>query len=375
MPDFFVPNNVLAAGTKSLAGILNLVYPDDILILGNDGESDVLSARLIVGAEDIVSASAAQDATVLRIGTQSNSSYIKSEVSGTGSYVPLGIWVGGSSRITIATNGYIGVGINNPLVPLHVVRGDNGYVAYFQKTGSGSFGIYINDTAVQFGSNNNTPIAILRNGAQVIYVDNSNNVGISTLTPTARLHSFVSDNTVAGIFERGSGSIFAIAPGTISTSIGNQTDHPLYIITNNVHAVAILSNGNVGIGTDTPGYKLDISGDFHITGGSIFDDSITCAAIIQGGAIISTGQLQAQDGMIITNNGIITGSLLVGANAGCDLSAILEARSTTRGFLPPRMSTAEKNAISSPAGGLVVFDEDLVKLCVYTGVWETITSA
>jgi hypothetical protein len=57
-----------------------------------------------------------------------------------------------------------------------------------------------------------------------------------------------------------------------------------------------------------------------------------------------------------------------------DGSAILQADSTTQGFLPPRMTTTQKNAITSPANGLVIFDTTLNKLCVYTTVWETVTS-
>jgi len=56
-------------------------------------------------------------------------------------------------------------------------------------------------------------------------------------------------------------------------------------------------------------------------------------------------------------------------------SAQLEIVSTTRGFLPPRMTTTQKNAIGTPAAGLIVFDTTLAKLCVYSGTaWETITS-
>lgn len=55
-------------------------------------------------------------------------------------------------------------------------------------------------------------------------------------------------------------------------------------------------------------------------------------------------------------------------------SAVLEVQSTTMGFLPPRMTTTQKNAITSPAAGLIVYDTTLNKLCVYTTAWETITS-
>jgi hypothetical protein len=55
-------------------------------------------------------------------------------------------------------------------------------------------------------------------------------------------------------------------------------------------------------------------------------------------------------------------------------SALVQMTSTTKGFLPPRMTTTQKNAITSPAAGLVVYDTTLAKLCLYTTAWETITS-
>ena len=50
-----------------------------------------------------------------------------------------------------------------------------------------------------------------------------------------------------------------------------------------------------------------------------------------------------------------------------DASAKLQVDSTTQGFLPPRMTTTQKNAISSPASGLMVYDTDTNKLCCYNG--------
>jgi hypothetical protein len=71
-----------------------------------------------------------------------------------------------------------------------------------------------------------------------------------------------------------------------------------------------------------------------------------------------------------------TGSTRVGLTSNpTTSSAMLEVVSTTKGFLPPVMTTTQKNAIASPATGLVVFDTTLNKLCVFVSPsWQTITS-
>ena len=54
-------------------------------------------------------------------------------------------------------------------------------------------------------------------------------------------------------------------------------------------------------------------------------------------------------------------------------SALLDVSSTTKGFLPPRMTNAQMVAISSPAAGLVVYDTTNNKLNVYDGTnWVTL---
>jgi hypothetical protein len=71
-------------------------------------------------------------------------------------------------------------------------------------------------------------------------------------------------------------------------------------------------------------------------------------------------------------------SVLIGditTGNGTVYNAILRCDSTDKGFMPPRMTTTQKNAIASPTAGLMVFDTTLAKLCVYSGTaWETITS-
>lgn len=57
----------------------------------------------------------------------------------------------------------------------------------------------------------------------------------------------------------------------------------------------------------------------------------------------------------------------IGSQSAPVATAQLQVDSTTKGFLPPRMTTTEKNAIATPAAGLVVYDTTTNKLCCYNG--------
>ena len=55
-----------------------------------------------------------------------------------------------------------------------------------------------------------------------------------------------------------------------------------------------------------------------------------------------------------------------------DNSAMLDVKSTAKGFLPPRMTTAQRNAIASPAEGLIISNTDEKALNVYNGMaWKS----
>ena len=56
----------------------------------------------------------------------------------------------------------------------------------------------------------------------------------------------------------------------------------------------------------------------------------------------------------ITNSG----KVIVGSSSESSPSAILEASSTSKGFLPPRMTYAQRNSIANPANGLMIFCSD-----------------
>jgi hypothetical protein len=57
----------------------------------------------------------------------------------------------------------------------------------------------------------------------------------------------------------------------------------------------------------------------------------------------------------ILSSATVNGKVIVGASSEASSSAVLEASSTTQGFLPPRMTAAQRDAISSKVAGLVVW--------------------
>lgn len=109
------------------------------------------------------------------------------------------------------------------------------------------------------------------------------------------------------------------------------------------------------------------------------DIYFACSSTITNMYLYSTGNLVLQNGGTFVDAGYrfdvngtarVSGKLSVGTPSAA--SATLEVTSTTQGFLPPRMTTTERNAIASPANGLVVYDTTLNAKCFYDGAtWRT----
>jgi hypothetical protein len=164
-----------------------------------------------------------------------------------------------------------------------------------------------------------------------------------------------------------------------------------------VEAMRINSLSNVGIGTASPANPLNIVRDNTAFRGQLslqtvsaanfaqltfYDQTTLSGQIFQGYGVDKAIKIvnPLAHGIAFSTSDTERMRIDSAGNVGIgtttpNASALLDVQSTTKGVRMPNMTTTEKNAIASPAAGLMVFDTTLSKLAVYTGAaWETITS-
>jgi len=156
-------------------------------------------------------------------------------------------------------------------------------------------------------------------------------------------------------------------------------------------AVNTTGHDNVSIGenslpNNTTGYSnvaLGTSAGSNIIGGSfntlIGSSTSTLTASDINSTVIGFGANGLGSNTTVLGTGAtvktaIYGNLLLGTTTDV-ASSRLTVNSTTQGFLPPRMTTTEKNAIGTPAIGLIVYDTTLLALYQYNGsAWVVVGS-
>lgn len=188
----------------------------------------------------------------------------------------------------------------------------------------------------------------------------TNNYGfVSNIPAAANRYNIYSSGTATNYFA-GSTGVGTIAPQTKLEVAESSSGNTVQVIRlTNANSTA---NTGAGIQWNLSAASTTLNGEV-----SVYRD--TAASGIMLFKILNINTATLAEAMRIDSVGN------VGIGAAANASALLDVQSTTKGVRMPNMTTTQKNAIASPAAGLMVFDTTLAKLCVYTGAaWQTITS-
>jgi hypothetical protein len=208
-----------------------------------------------------------------------------------GNLAPIVFDTGSTERMRIDASGNVGIGTSSPTAKLTVAGAGSVWTtvqntastadAFFQAQttlGSGYFGI--SPTGQYMYTADSIPLLFSTAATERMRIDSAGNVGIGTSTPVAPLQ--VSNNLPVLVLDeldgtsthrqtwmlrngneyqlqtRTSTGTFAGLDYVMPTGSSGATAHVWY--TANTEKVRIDSAGNVGIGTSTPGDKLEIGG-------------------------------------------------------------------------------------------------------------------
>ena len=328
-----------------------------------------------------------------------------------------------SEKMRITSTGNVGIGTTSPSEKLEVdgkikVTAANNASIILQETGEEEYEIRAAGSGLFFKNDGNNQFALDQTGnilfyktdgsVGLTYKGSSGNVGIGTSSPSEKLHvegaSYFSDVIGAGVTSPSSTySIDASKALRIQSSApflelvesdssnqrwavfglgGNLTfrditgsTYPFTIEKQTpTDSLYLDSSGNVGIGTTSPGYKLDVvGGKIQVNdGGATWFGSDSTGGFIRTFNGNTFRFLDSGNGENMRIDS--SGNVGIGTTAP-NASALLDVSSTTKGVLLPRMNTTQINAISSPAEGLTVYNTVLSTLCFFNGVsWQKVTS-
>jgi hypothetical protein len=207
--------------------------------------------------------------------------------SGTTNYIPKftsSSAIGNSQIFDNGTN--VGIGTASPITG-NRLQVDGGYVSVRGVLGGGG-GFYLshpNTTNADartwgfgasisafgdFGINQSNakdgdPITA---GTSRFYISNTGNVGIGTTSPGAKLDIYGgAAGTITNLQVGNASTAFVFGvDGANNPQIRTAQSVPILFYTANAERMRITSGGDVGIGTASPAYKLDVTGDIRATG-------------------------------------------------------------------------------------------------------------
>ena len=207
------------------------------------------------------------NASRLRLQINASAAEIVSDIAGTGTYLPLTMYTGGSERLRIDTSGNVGIGTTSGGARLQITTSGAGGQLSLNTATNG--GIAVTDGTVNtiiynstggvssFGTTTNHPLQIYTNNSAKVTIDTSGNVGFGTANPSAQFEVYNASTARIRINSNTSTADFAQNGTTLYVS--NNANGPMLLQTNNTERMRIDSSGNVGIGTSSPSQKLNIA--------------------------------------------------------------------------------------------------------------------
>jgi hypothetical protein len=275
----------------------------------------------------------------------------------------------GDVSIGTTTSGNLGIGTSSPLVKLDIRTTDTVKLYMISTNASNlenSIQSYYGNGAA-FGSLKLVGLDLRFNtgasGTETMRLTSGNELLLNTTTDAGDYKLQVSGNayvTGTTVLAATSGNV-AIGKTTAQTNAKLDVDGNLFLKDT---ARIKFRNSQSGLGSYTLGY---IESDPRYPIRMALDADAVRPRYFEVGHYTSNDIANTWNGQILMN--AYNGSMSLGSGAAPVASAQLDVTSTTRGFLPPRMTTTQRDAISSPAAGLVIYNTTTSKLQVYTTAW------
>jgi hypothetical protein len=188
---------------------------------------------------------------------------IASNIRGTGTYLPMTFYTGGSERMRVDTSGNVGVGTSSPSYKLDVSA--TGNISGQFKTSGSINALYLADAGTTAGTlyigTVGNDFRVVTGSNERMRIDSSGNVGIGT-TSTGGYRVAIVGSTASSIplyLNTDASNAYVYSPNSLY--IGTTGANNAVFVTNNAEAMRITSGGIVGIGTNAPASaKLVISG-------------------------------------------------------------------------------------------------------------------